>query len=379
MTKLPEDFDPSEYLRLHKDVAAAGVDPVQHYLTYGATEGREYKPGSVAASIDFYQSFSATGASDSKGKLEALKLDRLPNRAKGDAPLSGKSVLDIGCNEGYFCIEAKRLGATRVLGIDKSKKWIELARKRSPDLEFINTDWWNIPDERFDVIFFLSSVHYEQDQKKLFDKLARHLTQDGVLVLECGVISDPNTARWATIPRGIGDKPRYPTKKLLEDGLLASFATRMVGRSVQQQGDPVSRFVFHCQRKRSTVVIVSGIPQQGKSVLTGYFADRGTPKYSTDEFLRRAIKDERVLGKAVCQQLGEADLKVQKNLSELAKFILSKDLTEIVCDALLQELPVELPYLLLEGEFLRHPEVAEIIEGGLISKGVRVWNLSKVN
>lgn len=40
---LPSDFDPKIYLRLHADVASAGVDPAQHYLSYGRREGRAYK------------------------------------------------------------------------------------------------------------------------------------------------------------------------------------------------------------------------------------------------------------------------------------------------------------------------------------------------
>jgi len=32
--------------------------------------------------------------------------------------LTGKSVLDIGCNAGFYAIEMKRRGAARVLGID---------------------------------------------------------------------------------------------------------------------------------------------------------------------------------------------------------------------------------------------------------------------
>lgn len=38
--KLPPDFDPKAYLAANPDVAAAEVDAVQHYLTYGRHEGR---------------------------------------------------------------------------------------------------------------------------------------------------------------------------------------------------------------------------------------------------------------------------------------------------------------------------------------------------
>jgi SAM-dependent methyltransferase len=40
---LPEEFDANTYLEIHKDVAAAGADPVQHYLTYGYREGRRLR------------------------------------------------------------------------------------------------------------------------------------------------------------------------------------------------------------------------------------------------------------------------------------------------------------------------------------------------
>jgi tRNA (mo5U34)-methyltransferase len=42
--------------------------------------------------------------------------------------LSGKSVLDVGCNAGFYAIEAKRRGATRVLGVDAQRRLINQAR-----------------------------------------------------------------------------------------------------------------------------------------------------------------------------------------------------------------------------------------------------------
>lgn len=43
MNSLPADFSPDDYLSLHPDVRAAGVDPIQHYLLYGIKEGRQYR------------------------------------------------------------------------------------------------------------------------------------------------------------------------------------------------------------------------------------------------------------------------------------------------------------------------------------------------
>lgn len=40
---IPPDFDDAVYLFLHPDVAAAKVNPREHYLRYGFSEGRQYK------------------------------------------------------------------------------------------------------------------------------------------------------------------------------------------------------------------------------------------------------------------------------------------------------------------------------------------------
>lgn len=40
---LPVDFDARTYLFLNPDVAAAGVDPAEHYLRFGVNEGRRYR------------------------------------------------------------------------------------------------------------------------------------------------------------------------------------------------------------------------------------------------------------------------------------------------------------------------------------------------
>ncbi|SDH08645.1 rhamnan synthesis F family protein [Pelagibacterium luteolum] len=43
MQRLPVDFDPEIYLRLNPDVARAGVDATSHWLNHGHQEGRPYK------------------------------------------------------------------------------------------------------------------------------------------------------------------------------------------------------------------------------------------------------------------------------------------------------------------------------------------------
>jgi hypothetical protein len=40
---LPAGFDPVRYLQLNPDVAAAKVDATEHYLQFGAREGRRFR------------------------------------------------------------------------------------------------------------------------------------------------------------------------------------------------------------------------------------------------------------------------------------------------------------------------------------------------
>ncbi len=49
-------------------------------------------------------------------------------------PLSGKSVLDVGCGSGRFCLEYARNGATRVLGVDFAPGMIEIADRLATEI-----------------------------------------------------------------------------------------------------------------------------------------------------------------------------------------------------------------------------------------------------
>ena len=64
------------------------------------------------------------------------------------ADLTGKSVLDIGCNGGFYSFEMKRRGAARVLGIDTDDHYLRQARFAAEitgaDVEFQKLPVWEI-------------------------------------------------------------------------------------------------------------------------------------------------------------------------------------------------------------------------------------------
>ena len=152
---------------------------------------------------------------------------------------------------------------------------VRRARERVGGAEFRHASWWEIPDEKFDVIFFLSAIHYEPEPKKLLDKLAGHLTDDGVLVLECGVKGGAGKKQWHVVPRWDGAK-RYPSLDLLRQELLSRYGVRWIGPSVNQAGDPVPRFVFHCKLRRPVAMVITG-PRATEAESSWAQRSRGKP------------------------------------------------------------------------------------------------------
>jgi tRNA (mo5U34)-methyltransferase len=80
--------------------------------------------------------------------------------------LTGKSVLDIGCNAGFYSFELKRRGAARVLGVDHDPAYLrqaQLAREvLGLDVEFRQLDAYSVDTlgEQFDVVLFLGVFYH---------------------------------------------------------------------------------------------------------------------------------------------------------------------------------------------------------------------------
>lgn len=241
-----------------------------------------------------YQSFpDAAGASHTLEKLKALMLP----------DLAGRSFLDVGCNEGFFCGFAEFQGAARVLGIDYSAGFVERARQRFPGCEFRCQGWDALPDERFDVILLASALHYAEDQPALLRSLVERLASDGVLVVELGIASSQKS-EWVRTRRGI-DERDFPSMAKLRE-VLADYAWKWMGRSVSQDGDPVARHVVHISRRRPVAYLLMQPPGYGKSsIATRLFVPAGIPVVSGDQQLSLIAKGKSVVSEELQQMVGE--------------------------------------------------------------------------
>ena len=229
-----------------------------------------------------YQSFpDVPGDSHTLDKLKALQLP----------DLRGRSFLDVGCNEGFFCGFASYQGASRVLGVDHTAGFVERARRRFPACEFLCTDWNHLPEERFDVILLASALHYAEDQPALVHSLVDRLEPDGVLVLEVGIASSPK-AEWTRIKRGI-DERYFPSMPKLRE-VLSDYAWKWMGKSVPQAGDPVGRHVIHVSRRRPVAYLLMEPPGYGKSsIARRLFQPAGVPVVSGDELMASVAEGKR--------------------------------------------------------------------------------------
>jgi tRNA (mo5U34)-methyltransferase len=102
--------------------------------------------------------------------------------------LSGKSVLDIGCNAGFYSVEMKRRGASRVVGIDSDQRYLDQARLATRALgfdgiEFLNLSVYDVGalGERFDLVIFMGVLYHLRHPLLALDLIREHVASDMLL------------------------------------------------------------------------------------------------------------------------------------------------------------------------------------------------------
>jgi len=101
--------------------------------------------------------------------------------------LRGKSVLDIGCNAGYYCIEMKRRGADRVVGIDFDDRYLAQARfaaeMADAEIEFRKLSVYDVGKlgEQFDLVIFMGVLYHLRHPLLALDLIREHVARDLLL------------------------------------------------------------------------------------------------------------------------------------------------------------------------------------------------------
>ena len=119
------------------------------------------------------------------GDYPAVKFARFAHALPED--LTGKSVLDIGCNAGFYSLEMKRRGAARVLGVDFDERYLAQARfaaeQNGADIEFRQLSVYDVGTlgEKFDVVIFMGVLYHLRHPLLALDLIHEHVAKDLLL------------------------------------------------------------------------------------------------------------------------------------------------------------------------------------------------------
>ncbi|MGH7930673.1 MAG: TIGR04290 family methyltransferase [Candidatus Binatia bacterium] len=112
------------------------------------------------------------------GDYPAVKFRRFADALPRD--LSGKTVLDIGCNGGFYAIQMKRRGADRVVAIDHDERYLEQARFAAEmagvNVELRKLSVYDIAQlrEKFDVVLFMGVLYHLRYPLLALDLIHEH-------------------------------------------------------------------------------------------------------------------------------------------------------------------------------------------------------------
>jgi tRNA (mo5U34)-methyltransferase len=141
------------------------------------------------------------------------------------ADLTGKSVLDIGCNAGFYSVEMKRRGAARVLAIDTDDTYLAQARfvaeVSGTAIEFRRMSVYQVGElqERFDLVLFLGVLYHLRHPLLALDLLAEHAVKDLLVaqsLLRGSKYVEPVEKDYPFAETGIFNRPGYPVMYFVE-------------------------------------------------------------------------------------------------------------------------------------------------------------------
>jgi tRNA (mo5U34)-methyltransferase len=140
--------------------------------------------------------------------------------------LSGKTILDLGCNAGFFSIEMSRRGATRVLGVDYDARYLDQARlaievAEARNIELRQLSVYDVAQlrETFDFVVFMGVFYHLRHPLLALDLVREHVVKDQML-FECMCRGSVRSRRYAEDypfqELDVFDEPAWPKMHFIE-------------------------------------------------------------------------------------------------------------------------------------------------------------------
>jgi SAM-dependent methyltransferase len=100
--------------------------------------------------------------------------------------LAGKRILDLGCGDAAFGLEAIKRGCRSYLGLDGSRYMINEAQKTlsgtAGQVILANIEQWEYPQAAFDLVVSRLALHYVAEIEPVFAQVYRSLVAGGSFV-----------------------------------------------------------------------------------------------------------------------------------------------------------------------------------------------------
>lgn len=189
--------------------------------TRGDIEGRVRQLG------DWFHNINLKGVWTSPnhflGDYPGVKWRRIARTIPED--LSSMSILDIGCNAGFFSLEMKKRGAARVVGIDTDERYLAQARFAAEvegvEIEFLRLSVYEIADlsETFDLVLFMGLFYHLRHPLLALDLIHEHAAREMLLFqsMQRGSQEVPALAPdHAFADRDVFDDPGFPKMHFIE-------------------------------------------------------------------------------------------------------------------------------------------------------------------
>ncbi len=139
--------------------------------------------------------------------------------------LHGRTVLDVGCNAGFFSIQMKQRGAARVVGIDPDERYLSQARFAAEvvgvEIEFRRMNVYEVAAlrERFDLVLFMGVLYHLRHPLLALDLLHEHVVSDLMLfqsMLRGSADAGPIDEDYAFSRTDMFDRPDFPRLHFIE-------------------------------------------------------------------------------------------------------------------------------------------------------------------
>lgn len=206
---------------------------------------------------------------------------------------SGKTLLDVGCHHGYFCLEAARRGANSAVGLDAFEENVTVARTLADGLanvEYVEADFesWE-SEQQFDVVLCLNVLHHMYDPIHAIRKLARLAREKLVVEIAVPTLKDVLHRRISPWALGARDVPaiflRMPSKNFDVGGRMFLITPAVLKvllnlhshefEDVKVSPSPFKKrwVVSAARRKIGRLTIVAGPTSSGKSTFCQQLVD----------------------------------------------------------------------------------------------------------